>query len=157
VSVNASTGNAGTILFDAYHWDDANGSSPGRTPMPDQRWTTDVALYAPLDGFVGPGWIENLTLVSGDGAADQEVIVYDTDQAQNDDDRIVAHLHNTAANETVDVSAPRIYCQNGAYVELVEGEAVISTSNASSPRAIMQISPTYFGSRSQIVSYGLRR
>ena len=158
VSINAGTGHTGTILIDSYIYSDPNGANgSGRIPMQDNRWTTSTHIHMPQHVFVGPGWVDGLTMIAGATDLNQEVILYDTDQAQNDDDRILAHLHNTAGNETVDVSAPRIFCQNGAYIELIEAGVVISSSNGTTPRAIVQMSPTYFGSRSQIVQFGLRR
>jgi len=172
VGINASTGNTGTLLFDAYHWHDPADANVGRINAPERRWSTTTHIHAPMHVFIGPGCLENLTMIGSDLVDDGWVVVYDTDRAQTDPDRIVGILSQTAANEVVDVSGLPIRCQNGCYVELyrlgaptatggygtlVHGSAVVSTATHDAPRAIVTMSPIVYGSRARVIDHGLSR
>ena len=174
VGVNASTGNTGTLLFDAYHWHDPADVNVGRINAPERRWSTTMEIHTPMHVFIGPGCLENLTMIGSDLATtgDGWIVVYDTDRAQTDTDRIVGILTHTADNEIVDVSGLPIRCQNGCYIELyklgaptatggygtlVHASAVVGTATHDAPRAIATISPIVYGSRSRVVDHGLAR
>jgi len=171
VVTNAGTGNVGTLLFDAYHYHDPSDENKARINAPERRWSTTTEIHAPLHAFIGPGCIENLTMIGGEIAFDNRVVVYDTDRAQTDPDRIVAILTHSVENEVVDVSGAPIRCQNGAYVALyssttaadgADGTLVSNSRTGGNPtayttRAIIQMSPIVYGSRSRVIDYGLSR
>lgn len=149
---NALTTTSGTYLLGTIVSDTAR-----IWPVID-RWTEQFTVTQSGHAFVGPGTIENISLMSGDTAADNEVKVWDTDEANtNDDSNVVLHLKNTAVNEVVDPSGTPVKVERGCYVELLENGSTVLSSDSSSPRALMSVSPRYYGSRSQVVRWGLRR
>lgn len=112
----------GTVLLDQFVADDA------RIGFPENRWSTDMYLTKSGHAFVGPGEIENVTLISGAGT-DCTLDLYDTDVAATTGERR-AHLANTANNEIVDPAGmPVGPLVNGAYVALA----------GTNPRALVKI------------------
>lgn len=130
----------GTFLFDNFVQDDAR-VFPTRDQFPNE-----VLITADRHVFVGPGRIDNITLMSG-GATNNVVTVFDTDEALTTDaSNIVVELKNTANNEMVDPAGMPVHVQRGAYVVMTGTE----------PRALVQIgnAPMYGKS---MKDYGLRR
>ena len=137
----------GTLLFDNFVMDDA------RVFAHDQRWADEILLTKSGHAFVGPGKINNITLLSGDTTADNVVQVYDTDDANTDDaGNIVAELRNTAVDETVDPAGMPVSVTRGAYV------SITGTSTGRGPRALVQLRrATGYGSEGAIRNYAMKR
>jgi len=92
--------------------------------------------------LVGPGKLIP-TLLSG-AATDNRLRVYDSDVASTNAP-LVADLHNTAGDETVESRRP-VYVRNGAYVELT----------GTNPRAMVEIQEAnVYGSTAAYRNYGL--
>lgn len=113
----------GTILFDNFVSDDA------RVFPRVNRWHEEVLLTKSAHAFVGPGVIQNITLLAGAGT-DCVLSVFDTDEANVDDaNNIVVELKNTANSETVDPAGVPVQIHKGAYVQLA----------GTNPRAMVQM------------------
>jgi hypothetical protein len=114
----------GTILIDNFLHDDGDDRPYRNTRYPQSRLMTKTGHV-----FVGPGKIDQLTLLAG-GQGDSVVTIYDTDVASTADP--VAVLSSAVSSETVQRDEP-IYVSSGAY-------AVISgTASAVGPRALVKI------------------
>ena len=131
----------GTILFDQFIFDDA------RVYPFERRWPENILVTASQHVLLGSGRINNITLMSG-GQTDNVITIYDTDEADTlDASNIVVELKNTANNELVDPAGMPVDVVRGAYV-------VLSGVN---PRAMVQVSPRYWGSEGSIRNYALSR
>lgn len=132
----------GYVLFDEILADDA------RIFPPVRRFAEDLLITKSGHVFVGPGRLENASLLSGAGT-DNVLSVYDTDVAYTSDAAAAKlELKNTANNETVDPAGVPVTCQRGCYVAL----------SGTNPRAIIKFSGTpAYGSDGAIRSYGTRR
>jgi len=132
----------GYVLFDNIIADDLQIFPPVR------RWSQDQLFTQSNHAFVGPGRLENVSLLSG-AATDNVLTVYDTDVAYvSSTSAAKLELKNTANNETVDPAGVPIDFQRGCYV-------VMTGTN---PRAIVKFSKTpAYGSDGAVRSYGLRR
>lgn len=108
----------GTVLFDEFALDDAR-----IFPITD-RWPTDVLFTHSGHLFVGPGSLENLSLLGGSGT-DSVVTVFDTDNGFTSDPNLVKiELKNTVASELVDPAAvPAHPFRRGCYVQITAGTA----------------------------------
>ncbi len=170
VVINGSTGNSGEILFDWFRLHDDADGNVGLTPRPEvDRWHLHRTVEVSQHVFVGPGKMTNLTLVTGGDTGDtMEARVYDTDRAETTPDRLVALLHSesTAGLEVKDLPNVPIDFQDGCYIQLLDNNAVLATSGSvvapselatTLARAIVSVEPRHWGSRSQIVQYGLKR
>jgi len=132
----------GIILFDDIITDDA------RIYPPADRWKETVLMTESGHAFVGPGTINNITLLSGAGT-DNIAIVFDTDEADtNDASNTVVELQNTATTETVDPAGMPVNVKRGCYVSLA----------GTNPRARVMIKHAVaYGSDGAVRSYALRR
>lgn len=131
----------GTILFDQLIVDDA------LTPPPAQRFPQNLLLTKTDHAFVGPGRIDNVSLISGAGT-DCTAIVYDTDRHDTaDENNIVVYLANTVNAELVDPAATPVHLTKGAYVVLA----------GTNPRALVRLGPVIaYGSDGAIRNYGAK-
>lgn len=121
------TTTTGTILFDNFVQDDARIFAKQRYPLVKLLTKTEHV-------FVGPGWIEDIRLLSG-GATNNVLTVFDTDEASTSDaSNIVAEIKNITNNEAVPLH-DRVYVRKGAYVQLA----------GTDPRATLRvgIAPAY--------------
>lgn len=101
---------AGVILFDQVLSDD------GRIYPIADRFPETVLSTTDQHVLVGPGVIDNVTLMSG-AAQDCVVSLFDTDTANvNDASKIVTELKNTANNEVVDPAGMPVRVRRGCYV-----------------------------------------
>lgn len=118
----------GAILFDSFIFDDA------RIYAPRRRYVQEILMTKSGHLFVGPGCVNNTTLLAGAGT-DCVLSLFDTDEADtNDAGNILVELKNTANNEVVDPAGMPVRARRGAYVSL----------SGTNPRAVLQIgeSPT---------------
>ena len=111
----------GTILLDEFIADDT------RVGM-DNRWSQDRLLTKSGHVFVGPGVVDNITLISGAGT-DCVMELFDSDVADTAQP-FRARLANTANNEIVDPAGMPVG-------EIVKG-AFVSLSGTD-PRALVKI------------------
>lgn len=130
----------GTLYIDSYIADE------GRVyPMVD-RYSPDVLATYNVHVLLGPGRIENLTLLAGNGT-DCVVEVYDTDRGNTTDaQKRVLRLNNVTANEVVDPAGVPVDVTRGAYVVLT----------GTTPRAQVQVSQAVALSPGGVRAYGLR-
>jgi len=145
----------GTILIDEFKFDGDTGS-PTRTQMDLDRWNPEIRMTKSGHAFVGPGVINNVTLV-GNGAASQELRLWDTDRARFPATGASGggfgapriELHTTGTSEIVDPASMPLRVNQGCYIELdddVDSSALIQVSFASA-----------WGSEANVVRYGLSR
>jgi len=141
IGIDAGT-TKGNILIDDIITDDA------RIYAPTNRWRETILLTESAHAFVGPGLIDNITLLSG-AAADNILIVYDTDTADVlDASNTVVELRNSAAKETVDPAGMPVNVIRGAYVSLA----------GTNPRARVKLCRAVaYGSDGAVRNYALRR
>jgi len=120
---NTLSTTTGVVLFDEFVQDDAR-----LYPIVD-RFPDTVLLTKSGHVFVGPGIIDNISLLSGAGT-DCVLTVYDTDRGNsNDASKIVTELKNISNNELVDPAGMPAEVRRGCYV-------VLSGTN---PRALVKI------------------
>ena len=146
MAIDAGT-TKGTVLIDDIKTDDARlGADDVR-----DRFSTTRHMTKSGHLFVGPGTLENITLLSG-SAADCHIFVYDTDVADTTLEPKVI-LHNTAASEVVDpAGVPVEGFKRGCYI------ALSGTADADGPMAIGKFCKTpAYGSEGAIRGYALRR
>lgn len=129
----------GTLLIDAIVTDDA------RLYPHTERFPETVLLTASGHVFVGPGELENITLLSGAGT-DCVMAIYDTDlgytlAASN----LVSEIKNTANNQAVPELPVRVH--RGCYVAL----------SGTNPRAIARIKTAPHYSAGAMREYGRNR
>lgn len=132
----------GILLFDHFFIDDATLKTP-----PAQRFPQNLMLTKTGHAFVGPGRIDNVSLISGAGT-DCTVKIYDTDRHDTaDEGNVVIYLANTANNELVDPAATPVWVKNGAYVVL----------GGTTPRALLRLGPVpAYSSDGAIRNYGAK-
>jgi hypothetical protein len=122
LAIDAGT-TKGVLLFDDFIVDDARIYGNG------ERFPQTLLMTTSGHAFVGPGCIDNITLMSG-GGTDCVVSVFDTDEAETTDpSRIVAELKNTANNELVDPAGMPADVMRGAYISM----------SGTNPRALVKI------------------
>ena len=109
---------------------------------------TDTKLSAGTHAFVGPGVIDNLTLMDL-STGDVTVKVYDTDVGNIEDEmNFVIGLEATAGGEIIDPAGMPVTVQRGAFVHVTGKD----------PRVIVKIgSAPAYGSEGAIRSFGNRR
>ncbi len=114
----------GVILIDRFIMDDT------RVYPQQELYEETLLLTKTGHAFVGPGTIESITLLSGNGT-DCVVSVYDSDKAETNDASLKWHVANTAANEIVETGVREVNLTRGAYVTLTgtTPRALISTKN----------------------------
>ncbi len=136
----------GTLLFDEFVFDE------GQIFPMQRRYPQIQTLLKTGHAFVGPGRIDNVTLVSGDTSTDFKVKLWDTDTANtNDDTAIKAELSNTAGGEIVDPAGMPVEIVKGAYF------AITGTSEDFGPRAVVQIGRAVAYSPGAIKTYASKR
>lgn len=121
----AFTPTAGTLLVDHVigHLD---GARIGGTV---ERFPETLELEASGHVFVGHGILDNVSLLSG-GAADNVLILYDTDEANTTTATRKLTIKNLSSNETpVDPAGVPIQVKKGAYLSL----------SGTNPRAMVNI------------------
>ena len=113
----------GVVLMDNFIADDLR-IYPIVTRYPRQLLLTKTA-----HAFIGPGIIENVTLMSG-SSTDSVVAIYDTNRGNTSDvNKLVLELKGIAANDPIDPAGVPVYVSRGAYVVLT----------GTAPRAMMTI------------------
>jgi hypothetical protein len=133
---------AGVLLFDSVVTDDT------RLYPPTHRFDEETVLTKSGHLFVGPGVIDNISLISGAGT-DCVVEIYDTDDANtNDEGSFVVRLSNTANNELVDPASMPARLMRGCYVKM----------SGTTPRALIKTkSAAGWGSDGAIRNHAYRR
>jgi len=140
----APTTTGGYILFDDIIADDAQLF----TNTPDDRFPTSQLLTQSGHVLVGPGRIDNITLLAG-AATDNVLSIFDTDTASTSDaSRSRGEIRNTSNSESVDLPGVPIHVNRGCYIAL----------SGTNPRAIVTIgyAPAY-GSDGAVRTYGIKR
>ena len=130
----------GTLLYDAFIADTA------RVYPITKRFPEEILLTKSGHAFVGPGEIENVSLLSGAGT-DCVLSIFDTNEADVDDaTNVGVELKNTANNEIVDpAGVPVEDFTRGAYVQL----------SGTTPRALVKVrNVDAFGGVAQIRRLG---
>lgn len=143
---------SGTILIDDFKYDTA--ATIARTRQDLHPWSSTVRLTQSGHAFVGPGRIDNITLVASAGQnAVQELRLWDTDRARTGIfGSPIVELHTTGTGEIVDPAGMPVYVTRGAYVEIVDTDD--STNDAS---ALVQVGwASGWGDESAIIRHGLR-
>lgn len=113
----------GTVLMDCFVMDDLR-----IYPIVD-RYPRQVLLTKSAHLFVGPGMIENATLLDG-SSTDSTLAIFDTNRANiNDANKIVLELKGLLANDVIDPAGVPVQVQRGAYVVL----------GGTAPRAMVNI------------------
>ena len=137
---------ASTITANIY-FDDVLADD-GRLYSPIQRYPSDVVMTKSGHAFVGPGCIENVTLLSGAGT-DNVVTLYDTDTgATADPNRQKLILNNINNSEVIDPAGMPVNFNRGCYVAL----------SGTNPRATIKLGGVSgYGSEGAIRSYGIKR
>lgn len=123
VSSQATSAMTGNLYFDDVLADDA------RLYWPQERYPVDQYITDDGHVFVGPGFIENATLIDG-GSGDCTLDVYDTDTGKTvDANRTRLVLKTVNNDDIVDPAGMPTVVKRGAY-------AVIGGTN---PRAMIKI------------------
>jgi hypothetical protein len=136
----------GTLLFDQFVFDD------GQIFPIDRRFPETLTLTKTSHVFVGPGRIDNITLVSGTTSTNHRIQLWDTDTANtNDASAVKAELANTAAQEIVDPAGMPVEITRGAYI------VISGTVETSGPRAVVQIGMASAYSVGRMKEYGIKR
>ncbi len=135
VARTGAVDDGGFILIDQFVVEAATAAAFNRQFIPQCRFPDVMNLDTSQHLFVGPGWLDDATLISGT-SVDTTIKFYDLDvegvtlattpPTLNPGD-VKATLVNTAANETVNLSQPPLYFKDGCYVEF---------SNVTTPDAI---------------------
>ena len=141
VGIDAGT-TRGILLFDDLIIDDA------RIYPNSERYPSLLMMTKSGHAFVGPGCIDNISMMPGAGT-DNVLSVFDTDRGvTNDAGNIDVELKNTANNELVDPAGMPANVRYGAYVQL----------SGTNPRALVQIGKAVgYGSDGAIRTYGVNR
>lgn len=142
----AFTPTAGTLLIDEVTGSQTDNTS-ARIGMQPERFAEQQLLIASGHAFVGPGIIDNVTLLSGNGT-DCVCTLYDTDRADTTNANVKLILKNLTANEIVDPAGMPISVIHGCYLSLT----------GTTPRAMVQIRrASGYGSDGAIRNYAFRR
>ena len=146
-----ATMTSGVLLFDDFVLND-DGRAFGI--LPQDRFSDGVVLLASGHVFVGPGCIENATLLAGE-TADCGLRLWDTDVANTDgieNEKLLLRNTGTTGGEIVDPAGVPVEFKRGCYASLT------GTADALGPWARLKIgSAVAYGSDGAIRSYGLRR
>ena len=133
-----------TILFDEFCMDDT------RIYPFVQSYPETMKITRSGHVFVGRGTVENITLISGATATDNQVIIFDTNRGvTNDASNIKVFLKNVTADEIIDPAGMPVDCFNGCYVALsgTEPSALVKISK---PQAYSPASVRKWGLASQL-------
>lgn len=120
----------------------------GRIFPPYVRFPQDLIVTVSGHAFLGPGILDNVSLLSGNGT-DCVLTIYDTDTAvRTNHTRTTVELKNTTANEIVDPAGMPIHLIRGCYVDLT----------GTTPRAILKIRRAIgWGSDGAVKTYASKR
>lgn len=128
-------------------------SETGRIYPRTDTWKTRRWMGKGGHAFVGPGTVCDVQMTSGSGT-DNVIEIWDTDTGDTSDDRNLKHrLANTAADEIVNQAAVPFHVRRGCYVTMSPD----ANDDASDPQALLSIKPRYYGSRSEVVRFGLQQ
>lgn len=132
----------GILLFDEIFADDAR-----LFPVVD-RYPDEMLVTKSGHVFVGPGCIDNVSLVAG-AATDNVLSLFDTDVGNvNDASNIAVELKNTANNEIVDPAGMPVEVKRGCYVSMT----------GTNPRGLVKIGRAHaYSSDGAVRGYGSRR
>ena len=131
----------GTVLMDCFIQDDAR-----IYPIVD-RYPAQILLTKSTHLFVGPGVIENVSLLSG-GGTDNVLSIYDTNRANVlDQNKLRLELKNVTNSDIVDPAGVPVTLQRGCYVVLA----------GTNPRAMVNIkwAPGYSRSGARLTALRL--
>jgi len=115
---------------------------------PYMRFPQDIIINSSQHVFVGPGIIDNISLLSGAGT-NNILTLYDTDTAfRVNPTRTRVELKNTTNNELVDPAGMPIHVIRGCYVDLA----------GTDPRAVLKIRRAVaYGSDGAVRTYASKR
>jgi len=133
---------AGICLYDEVV---ADGS---RIFPPQYRFNPDMLLDGPGHAFVGPGIVDNISLLSGN-ATNNVLTLFDTDSAiLTNHTKTRVELKNLTANEIVDPAGMPVHFTRGCYVEMT----------GTDPRAMIKLRRAIgWGSDGAIKNYASKR
>ena len=142
---------SGLLLFDDFVMDSARVFGT----LPQDRFSTDRVLLGNGHVFVGPGCIENATLLAAE-TADCGLRLWDTDIANTDgigNEKLLLRNTATTGGEVVDPAGVPIQFKRGCYCTLTG-----ASPDALGPWGRFKIDRAIaYGSDGAIRSYGLRR
>ena len=119
------SGLEGTILLDQFVIGTVDTNA--RIGMLHPRHPETLPIRSSQTLFVGPGTIENITLVDPDDAAILgQVRLYDTDNAHVDEGRLRLVLRSTADGEIIDPAGTPIHFKRGCYADMTHQNATTS-------------------------------
>jgi hypothetical protein len=149
----ALTTTSGTILIDDFLFSAGAAGTNTRTRQDLHPWSNTTRLTESGHAFVGPGRIDNITLVAAPAQGALELRLWDTDRGRSGVfGHPIVELHNTGTGEIVDPAGMPVYVTKGAFVELFNTEDM--TDDAS---ALIQIGwASAWGDESAIIRHGLR-
>jgi len=102
----------GVLLFDQFVCDDA------RIFPISIRYPQSLLITKSAHVFVGSGWIENMSMLSGQGT-DCVASCFDTDNAGvNDSYNVKLEVKNLSAGEPVDPAGVSVVFQRGCFIKL---------------------------------------
>ena len=134
---------AGICLFDDVIADDA------QIFQPYMRYPQDLLMTISGHAFVGPGIIDNVSLLAG-GGTNQVLTIFDTDRAiANNGTRTRLELKNVATNsDIIDPAGVPVHVWRGCFVEMT----------GSDPRAMIKIRRAIgWGSDGAVKTYAQKR
>lgn len=135
----------GTILIDDFVMDDAQ-LYPVR-----ERWPHTIRLTKTAHAFVGPGWIESVTLLSSNGT----VAVYDTDVANTNDEQ--SKLIELDQSKSLIGNDTPTYFERGCYVVLTGTNPVAEVKLVRVGRDRGMFGPIAYSSEGAIRNYAQKR
>ncbi len=145
-----ATMTSGVLLFDDF----AHDSDRIFGVLPQDRFTTGPQLLTSGHVFVGPGCIENATLLASE-TQNCGLRLWDTDVANTDgieNEKLLLRNTATTGGEIVDPAGVPVEFKRGCYASLT------GTPDALGPWARFKIGKAVaYGSDGAIRSYGLRR
>lgn len=144
------TTTTGTILIDEFKFHAVSGTAAvTRVRQELDRWNPTIRMTQSGHAFVGPGTIENVSLV-GNGSAPLTLRLWDTDVARiGGFGTPKVEMHTTGTSELVDPAGMPIRLSRGCYIEL---------AGSADPSALVQVSAlSGWGSEANVRRYGLAR
>lgn len=142
---NTLSTTTGVILIDDFVMDDA------QLYVPRQRWPHTIRLTKTAHAFVGPGWIESVTLLSSNGT----VAVYDTDVANTNDEQ--SKLIDLDQSKSLIGNDTPTYFERGCYVVLAGTNPVAEVKLVRTGRERGIFGPIAYGGEGAIRNYGYKR
>ena len=139
---NTLSTTTGTLLFDQFKFDD------GQIYPTTIRYPESVLLTKTAHVFVGPGMVENVSLLSG-AATDNVLSIYDTDTGSTLDAlKVALELKNVTNSDIVDPAGVPLRLQRGCYVSMT----------GTNPRAMVKLGPCAgYSSDGAIRAFATRR